>query len=120
LSEAATKVNTVPARIQYNPPPEPASRLQPPPTKASAGDRRIGRFPSVQLSGSRTPLPHRNPDGLSRDDGTGRQDLHAKSSIGLTGRQAETAHDQGAQQSPECSGRPSWQVALLKDVLEVD
>jgi hypothetical protein len=52
LSEAPTKLDKVPARIQYNPPPEPARRLQPPPTKASAGNRRIGRFPSVQLSGS--------------------------------------------------------------------
>ena len=34
------------------PPAESASRLQPPPTKASGGNRRIGRFPSVQVSGS--------------------------------------------------------------------
>jgi len=52
LTEAATKVRTVPARIQYNPPPEPASKLEPPPMKASAGNKRSGRFPSVQLSGS--------------------------------------------------------------------
>jgi hypothetical protein len=65
-------------------------------------------------------LPHRNPDGLSRNDDTGRQDLHAESSIGPTGHQAETAHHQDVQQRPECPGCPSGYVAVLQDELEVD
>ena len=115
------KVKTVPARTQYNPPPEPASRLQPPPTKASAGNeenRKVPERPAEWVS--LAPLPHRNPDGLSRSDSTGRQDLHGESSIGLTGRQAETAHHQDAQQRPESPGRPSGQMAMLKDLLEID
>jgi hypothetical protein len=36
------------------------------------------------------------------------------------GRQAKTAHHQDAQQGPERPSRPSGQVAVLKDVLEVD
>ena len=63
---------------------------------------------------------HRNPDGLSRNDGTGRQDLHAESAIGLTGCKAETAHHQDAEQRSECPGRLSGQVAVLEDLLEVD
>jgi hypothetical protein len=80
--------------------------------------RKVAERPDEWIS--LTPLPHRNPDGLYRDDGTGCQDLHAESSIGLTGHQAEIAHHQDTQQRPECRGRSSGQVAVLKDEFEVD